>query len=183
MATEDNHPFWQFSIDVYARDGVADACIALQESCGIDVNILLFCCWAGAVGSPVLSSDQIEAAHAVVADWNRDVVQGLRAVRNRLKAGVSGFDADDVEALRQRVLGIEINAEHKEQLRLAETVEVAEVPGRAAGERLAACVANISAYFALAAKGDAPPTALATILQNVFPESPKSDIAAALAAL
>lgn len=39
--------FWRFSLAVYAAPGVADECLALQERCGIDVNILLFCAWVG----------------------------------------------------------------------------------------------------------------------------------------
>ncbi|HEY9550471.1 MAG TPA: TIGR02444 family protein, partial [Kiloniellaceae bacterium] len=43
-------PFWQFSGAVYARRGVAEACLALQQRHGLDVNLLLFCAWAGSNG-------------------------------------------------------------------------------------------------------------------------------------
>ena len=46
------HPFWNFSLELYAGDGVAEACLDLQERRGCDVNILLFCCWLGASGRP-----------------------------------------------------------------------------------------------------------------------------------
>ena len=39
--------FWDFSLEIYAKPGVAQACLALQDECGADVNLLLFCCWAG----------------------------------------------------------------------------------------------------------------------------------------
>ena len=38
-------PFWRFSLGFYRQPGVADACIALQDGCGVDVNILLFFLW------------------------------------------------------------------------------------------------------------------------------------------
>src|SRR3954470_3940357 len=39
------HPFWNFSLELYAGEGVAEACLDLQERRGCDVNVLLFCCW------------------------------------------------------------------------------------------------------------------------------------------
>ena len=38
-------PFWRFSLRFYRVPKVADACIALQEEAGIDVNLLLFLLW------------------------------------------------------------------------------------------------------------------------------------------
>ena len=43
-------PFWQFSGAVYAHPGVAEACLDLQDRHGLDVNLLLFCAWAGVQG-------------------------------------------------------------------------------------------------------------------------------------
>jgi len=37
-------PFWRFSLRPYRAPAVADACIALQEGAGVDVN-LLFLLW------------------------------------------------------------------------------------------------------------------------------------------
>ena len=38
-------PFWRFSLKFYRQAGVSDACIALQDGCGVDVNLLLFLFW------------------------------------------------------------------------------------------------------------------------------------------
>ena len=46
----DDGRFWAFSLDVYGRPGVAPACLALQDRHGLDVNLLLFCCWAASQG-------------------------------------------------------------------------------------------------------------------------------------
>jgi uncharacterized protein (TIGR02444 family) len=101
MTDHDNHPFWQFSIRVYAAPGVADACLALQTGYRIDVNILLCCCWAASIGADPLPAESVTAARMAVAGWNAEIVQGLRAVRDRLKSGYDGFDAEDVEAPRR----------------------------------------------------------------------------------
>ena len=44
------HPFWRFSLRVYRAAGVQQACLALQEDCGADVNLLLLCGWQGLDG-------------------------------------------------------------------------------------------------------------------------------------
>ena len=49
-------PFWRFSLKFYGQSGVSDACIALQDGCGIDVNLLLFLFWL-ASERQVLSAD------------------------------------------------------------------------------------------------------------------------------
>ena len=38
-------PFWRFSLRFYRQPRVADACIALQEESGVDVNLLLYLLW------------------------------------------------------------------------------------------------------------------------------------------
>ena len=130
-----DHPFWDFSLATYGRDGVANACIALQETHGADVNILLFCAWSGCNGVR-LDRRRIEAVRGAVAAWHAEVVRPLRAVRRRLKSAVDGAPPGDLQsALRARVQKIEIDAEHIEQLRLA---ALADSPG--SGEIGAAAV-------------------------------------------
>src|ERR1700680_2972326 len=48
--TQAGSPFWRFSLRFYRQPGVADACIALQDARGVDVNILLFFLWLGSPG-------------------------------------------------------------------------------------------------------------------------------------
>ena len=47
---EGGSPFWRFSLATYRKPGVADACLALQDGCGVDVNVLLFVTWLGTQG-------------------------------------------------------------------------------------------------------------------------------------
>ena len=63
-------PFWRFSLAFYRRAGVADACIALQEEAGVDVNLLLFLLWQ-ATRKRVLSA-------AEIGDLERRIAHDLR---------------------------------------------------------------------------------------------------------
>lgn len=121
-----DHPFWGFSLATYGRSGVADACLSLQEAHGADINILLFCAWAGCNGVH-LDRLQIELACGAVGGWHNEIVRPLRSVRRRLKTAVDGAPPGDLQSdLRARVQKIEIDAEHIEQLRLAALAEVFE---------------------------------------------------------
>ena len=107
------NPFWTFSLDVYARPGVAQECLALQGRYGIDVNALLFCAWAGAVQRALLNERQAAGIVARVEAWQQRTVLPLRTVRQALKEMVAVGEA--VTALRQDVAAAELKAEQIEQ--------------------------------------------------------------------
>jgi len=69
------HPFWNFSLEIYAGEGVAEACLDLQARRGCDVNILLFCCWLGASGRPTLTAERLGAILKVSDVWQAEIVR------------------------------------------------------------------------------------------------------------
>ncbi|MBB3066845.1 TIGR02444 family protein [Limibacillus halophilus] len=79
-----NNPFWSFSLETYAKPGVAEACLALQDKYGLDVNLLLFCCWAARNGRR-LSQEDLERLDGLSSPWRRHVVLPLRELRRWLK--------------------------------------------------------------------------------------------------
>lgn len=119
--TADDTPFWRFSLAVYAANGVADECLELQESLGLDVNLLLFAAFAGAVEGVRLDAQDVAAATALVKGWHTDIVRTLRAVRRTLKP--MSLDGKDplhgaAAALRTQVKVAELDAEKIEQTML-----------------------------------------------------------------
>src|SRR5512135_1110255 len=79
------HPFWNFSLEIYAAEGVAEACLDLQERRGCDVNVLLFCCWLGASGRPTLTAERLRSMLRASDEWQAEIVRPLRRVRRLLK--------------------------------------------------------------------------------------------------
>lgn len=110
---------WRFVLDVYGRDGVAPACLGLQERRGQDVCLLLFALWAGAARGRRLDEGDLARLGAASAPWHGEVVRGLRAVRKRLKSGPAPAPSPATEALRARVQAAEIEAERIELAALA----------------------------------------------------------------
>lgn len=144
------HPFWDFSVTLYAKPGVAPACLDLQERHGIDVNALMFCLWLGASGRGPAPRESLEAAFDAVGPWHEAVVRTLRPLRRRLKPGFAPIDPALVQGLRARIQKVEIDAEHVEQLALAASA-AAQAPARAglsAEERAAHAAQHAAAFFA-----------------------------------
>ncbi|MEN3952297.1 TIGR02444 family protein [Iodidimonas sp. SYSU 1G8] len=103
--------FWDFSVRLYGRPGVEDACLSLQDDFGADVNMVLFCLWRGPLSVAALD-DALAAA--------RPVREGCVVPLRRLRRALSR-DGDEA-ALRRAVKAAELEAERLAQARLAATV-------------------------------------------------------------
>ena len=115
-------PFWQFSLQFYARPGVADACLALQDREGVDVNLILLGLWLGGSGhrlSGVAGRRLAKLARA----WQQPIVAPLRRVRQRLKQRANLPWAESVAGWRRRLGELELAMEQVEQLLLEEAVD------------------------------------------------------------
>jgi len=166
------HPFWNFSLETYAAEGVAEACLDLQERRGCDVNVLLFCCWLGASGRPTLTADRLRTILRASETWQAKVVKPLRAVRLLLKE-LPWAEAlpETVEATRRRVADAELAAEHAEQLKLAGLYAPAADRDRPLPKRLRAAVGNLGVYaVCLGVVPDAADrNAVAILMHATFP--------------
>lgn len=139
--------FWDFTLQVYGREGVSPAVIALQDRHGLDVDILLFCCWTGSTGHGALGPSEIARAKTVADPWQSQVVNALRTIRRRIKDGFEGTPPGLPDALRKQILSQEIDAERLEQIMLEATVTSAPDPSRPAEARAANAAASLAVYL------------------------------------
>jgi uncharacterized protein (TIGR02444 family) len=147
--TEPFEEFWRFALALYAKPGVAPACLALQDRHGKDVLIALFGCWLGASGRGRLDVAALARAEAVARPWRQQVVEPLRRTRHALK-GIEGADE-----LYSRMKKIELDAERVAMQRLAPLAPAAD-PQAGAADRVAAARHNLGLYVAEAAEAAAP---------------------------
>ena len=137
--------FWRYSLELYGRPGVAGACLALQDSRDIDVNLLLLCCWTGDRGQ-ALSAGSMARLIAAAEPWHEAVVKPLRSARRWLKTQ-DRAPAEAAERLRQAVKAQELEAERLEQAILAAEADRFEQAAPDAGPGpLAVAGANLTAY-------------------------------------
>jgi len=118
---------WPFALALYGAPGVSVACLALQDSAGADVPMVLWAAWIGAGGGQLGDADAARA-HDAVAAWHRDIVRPLRALRQRMKTGPAPAPSTQTEALRDRLKAVEIGAERIE-LDVLESLPTQAVPG------------------------------------------------------
>jgi uncharacterized protein (TIGR02444 family) len=140
-------PLPSFALAVYGREGVPAACLALQDGLGVDVNVVLFAAFVGAIRGEVLGEADVAAASARVGNWHGDVVVALRTVRRRLKsfpAPASGVAAAD--ELRGKLQALEIEAELIELVELNElAAEQSRLPATGGpAERAAAAMVAVT---------------------------------------
>jgi uncharacterized protein (TIGR02444 family) len=175
------NPFWDYALELYRRAGVEAAFLELQRRHGIDVNIVLFCCWLARRG--MLADEAVLGRIAETAEaWQEDFVRPLRTVRTRLKAALTEPRPGSIPArwpelaaaLRRRTLAVEIDGERLEQLLL---VELAAALTDRAMPGVALASANLRNYWRFAAADRQP---LGTLLQAAFPEAAASEVAASL---
>jgi uncharacterized protein (TIGR02444 family) len=149
--------FWSFSLQVFGKPDVAESCLALPDGLGLDVNLLLYCCWHGRARRQ-LDEAGLMRAMAAVEGWQREVVQPLRAVRRRLKSGVPPITARECQALRRKVNDLEIESE-----RIAQTALQA-LPAPVVGRRPAVDT-NLDLYLRLRGRDPAKAPELQALVE------------------
>lgn len=103
---------WDWAAAAYARAGVSETCLTLQDKDGQNVPLLLFGAWAATTGR-ALDDEAVEAACDVARAWDQAAVSPLRAVRRALKAPLLDMDATAREEVRAAVKAAELMAERR----------------------------------------------------------------------
>ncbi len=106
--------FWDWSVRIYERPGVAPLLLSLQDRHALSINLLLWSLWC---------AERFEEPQAIVIrkavdltkSWSADIVAPLRAVRRALKAPPPQAAADGAATLRKRLTEDERAAEQIEQ--------------------------------------------------------------------
>ncbi len=142
-------PFWRFSLHFYKQAGVSDACIKLQDDCGVDVNLLLYLFWLASDGRQ-LTADEVKNLDSKVKSWRDLTIIPIRDTRRSLKGAATLLDPNKQEAFRNKVKAVELDAERLQQEALYEFTKSGPL-GKAAPQKDAAR-ANVGAYEAAIGK-------------------------------
>lgn len=134
---------WSFTLDLYARPGVEQACLSLQASGG-NVCLLLCGVWLTRRGV-VCTPERVLEIGQLATPWHDDVVRPLRELRTQWRN--SAQHDTPLSVLREQVKALELEAERELLTRLEaqtlkwsalETVEQGDwlicLAGEAAGQ-------------------------------------------------
>src|ERR1700753_387731 len=97
---------WDWTLEAYARPGVLEACLSLQDDHAQNTPLLLWAIWAEAA-----DPDLLARAADVARRWDSVAVSPIRAVRRALKPPVDGVAEREREGLREDVKAVELRAE------------------------------------------------------------------------
>ena len=111
---------WAFALAIYAKSGVAEACLTLQNEAGVDVMLLLMVTFAAVKHRILLTADEIRALDETCRPWREQIVRPLRAIRSELKTGPRPAPNNATEPFRSQVKVLELAAEKLENKLLAE---------------------------------------------------------------
>ena len=111
---------WTFALAIYAKPGVAEACLTLQNEAGVDVMLLLMATFVPLKHRILLTADEIRELDEACRPWREQIVWPLRAIRSELKTGPRPAPNDATEPFRSQVKALELAAEKLENKLLAE---------------------------------------------------------------
>ena len=135
--------FWNWALEAYARDGVADACLTLQDAHGQNIPLLLWAVWAARDGRAP-DEAALGAAAQLARRWDTVAVAPLRAVRRDLKQDVEGLPGADRLAFRDHVKAVELEGERV----LMRNLELLAEPAKATRSETGLLSAAADAYGA-----------------------------------
>lgn len=101
---------WDWAVAAYARPGVSETCLLLQDTHAQNVPLLLWAAWTAAEGRAA-DEETLEAAIDTVRAWDGAAVSPLRAIRRTLKGPIPDMTDAAREALREQIKAAELAAE------------------------------------------------------------------------
>ncbi len=144
--------FWDFSCRVYREEGVSEICLRLQDMYGLDVNLLLLCCWHASTRGSIdqaLFADLLAAANS----WANNVVVPLRETRRWMKTQLaqeslpSAIVSKQFIQIREQIKALELRCEQHQQTFLQDLLTSTPTALNAA-QQLEAAAHNLLMLFA-----------------------------------
>jgi uncharacterized protein (TIGR02444 family) len=158
---------WAFALAIYAKPGVAEACLALQDEAGVDVMMLLTTTFAAVKHRLLLAPDEIRALNEACRLWREQIVWPLRAIRSGLKAGPQPAPSEATEQFRSQVKALELAAEKLENKLLVECLPLRPPEKETVRpEQLRTVIESVVSVFA-EGRGAAPKASLLSSIDTI----------------
>jgi uncharacterized protein (TIGR02444 family) len=103
---------WDFVVELYAKPGISQACLALQDRLGVDVSFLLTLVFYAKHCSIDPSVEEIASLDRSISAWRDEVIIPLRRLRRHVKA--SNLLNSSTEEFYRRIKTDELLAEQLE---------------------------------------------------------------------
>ncbi len=117
--------FWNYSTQIWSLPNIESGCLELQNHHNININILLYCCWAGE-NNLTLNEDNIQTLLKSAKPW-QDIIEPLRKSRKVMQDSLIAIPADKRSQTVANISEMEINTEHMAQLALEKALKLASL--------------------------------------------------------
>lgn len=104
-----SEPLLSFSLGFYDKPDVPEVCLYLQDECGCDVLVVLWCLWLEAQNKDI-SEEYLAEVISIVDKFSGPSVQSLRALRRQLPS-LNFLSGDRQKAVKRSILEAEIECE------------------------------------------------------------------------
>ncbi len=139
---------WAFALQIYARPGVADACLKLQNEAGVDVMMFLMVAFAAVRHRILLTPSDIRQLDEACRPWREQIVRPLRAIRSGLKTGPLPAPNGETEEFRSRIKAVELASERLQNQLLAECLPLRPPERDVVGpEELGSVLRSVVTFF------------------------------------
>ena len=158
---------WAFALAIYAKPGVAEACLTLQNEAGVDVMLLLTTTFAAVKHRLLLTPDEIRALDEACRPWRVQIVWPLRTIRTGLKTGPRPAPGEATEPFRSQVKALELAAEKLQNRLLVECLPLRPPEKETVRpEQLRTVLGNVVSLFAKG-RGTATKADLASSIDTI----------------
>lgn len=170
-----NHPFWKFSIKIYAEPQVEKALLQLQDKHGLNINLILYCCWYAFRGQGRLNKNELKDLIQCVQYWHDKVTLPLRRLRLVIK---KYKEKTSLQSLYTDILQHELFAEQVEQLLLADISVYQAKPIRTSLQKIMDSCKNIITYCQVikVSLQEKDETEITEVLAAIFNKIDRNDI-------
>jgi uncharacterized protein (TIGR02444 family) len=103
---------WEFVVELYAKPGISQACLELQDRLGVDVSFLLTLLFYAKHHNIDLSVEEIASLDRSISAWRDEIITPLRRLRRHVKA--SNLLNSSTEEFYRRIKADELLAEQIE---------------------------------------------------------------------
>lgn len=153
-------PHWRFALATYMRDGVSAHCLHVQDTYGVDVNVLLMSLYAATCLGRAPAQSDVGTIDALTREYRENVVIPLRTARRFLKdAGLGPLP----EALRSDIKKSEVRSEQIQQGLLVRGLSALPERAAPAAQVARAVVLYFAALRQVGASLDDDPAGLAAV--------------------
>jgi uncharacterized protein (TIGR02444 family) len=161
--------FSEFAEQIVNHPHMRTVLYHLQDRLGMNVNILLFCCWFAYKGCRHLSKKDLQSIANTISPWHNQIVtelQKMLVVSNRMN---DQYWQTNVGAM---ILNAELLANQMEQTMLAEIIDRPPI-NRTSTQKIADACKSVSAYSKELKGGfdQEDAEAIKQLLIHIFPDT------------